>query len=42
MSLEFYFFPKIREDVWNVHASCSLMHLHCCIPPLLIIAYPIH
>ena len=31
----------VREDVRNVHASCSLMHLHFCIPPSLIIAYPL-
>jgi hypothetical protein len=40
MSLEFYFFPKIREDVRNMHASCSLMHLHLCIIPPLIITCP--
>ena len=34
-------FSKIREDVQNVHASCSLMPLHFCITPSLIFNYSI-
>ena len=34
-------FLKIREDVRNVHASCSLMPLHFCITPSLIFNYSV-
>jgi hypothetical protein len=34
-------FPKIHEDIQNVHASCSLIHLHICITPSLIITYSV-
>ena len=35
-------FSKIYEDVRNVHASCSLMPLHFCITPSLILIIPLY
>ena len=34
-------FPKIHEDVQNMHASCSLMPLHFSITPSLIFNYSV-
>ena len=36
-----FIFPKIHEDIQNMHASCSLMPLYFCITPTLIFNYPV-